>query len=631
LVVAVLLLYWPVTDHDFINFDDPAYVLENPHVRAGLSVEGLRWALTTTHTGNWHPLTWVSHMADVSLFGVQPGGHHLTSALLHTLTTALVFTLFIQMTGRLWLSALLAAVFGLHPLQVESVAWVAERKNVLANLFWCLVLLSYRAYVRRPGRRRYAATLALYFLGLTAKPMIVTLPCVMVLLDHWPLGRWPRRGPASLGQRYGPLLREKIPFLLLSAGSAIITLAAQSSVKAVQSLEAIPLGLRLANAAVAYRAYIEKFLYPDALAVYYPYAGAIARSDVVAAVCLLALIGAAVFCLRRRRPGMAVGWLWFLGTLVPVIGLVQVGFQAMADRYASIPMIGLALVLLWGLGPSVADHFKPLAAGAAGLALAGLSLTTGQQLRFWQDSITLYTRTLALTRNKAPIHLNLGIALVQNGRITEGMVHYLEALQINPRHAAAHHNLGLALIQTGNAPQALAFFDRALRLDGQMAEAHVGKAVVLAQMGRRDDALESLERALAIAPGLAMAHFNLASVLIDAGREDKAMASLAAAIALEPWNAKARNNLGLILAGKGRWGEAVAQYTAALRANPHFEACHINLGVALVRLGQLAQARRHFEMALRINPRSPEARANLDALNTTQGAMVLDRPPLPPN
>jgi len=501
LISAVLLLYWPATDHEFINFDDPHYVLENPHVARGLGLEALWWALTTTHASNWHPLTWISHMVDVRLFGLQAGGHHLTSIVLHALTAALLFHLFERTTAALWPSALLACVFALHPLQVESVAWVAERKNVLASLFWVLTLQSYTVYVRRPGWRWYGTTLMLFALGLMAKPMVITLPFVMVLLDHWPLRRL-ATDPAAVSAlgRYWPLVREKLPFLLLSGVSALITIHAQHSGKAIQSLEAIPFDLRLINALISYGAYIGKFVWPVDLALYYPFSGRIGALNLVLAAGLVLAMTAVAVGLRRSRPFVLVGWLWYLGTLVPVIGLVQVGFQAMADRYAAIPLIGLCVMVIWGTSSIIAGKFKPVAVGVAGLALAGLSLATGRQLAHWQDSISLYTHTLAVARPSAPIHLNLGIALIEKGRTTEAMVNYLKAMQINPRHAGAHYNLALALIKTGKPDQALRFLDRALQLDPQMAEAHVGKALALMDLGQAQDARRHLENALQIDP-----------------------------------------------------------------------------------------------------------------------------------
>lgn len=613
LLAAALLLYWPATDHGFINFDDPDYVLENGQVRQGLTMAGLKWAFTTTHAGNWHPLTWLSHMADVALFGMRPAGHHFTSILIHAVTGVLIFQLFLRATGHLWLAALLAAVVTFHPLQVESVAWVAERKNVLAGLFGVLTLFGYTAYARRPGWRLYGVTLVLFALGLMAKPMLVTLPFVMVLFDFWPLGRASQAGIPGLAGLW-PLIREKWPFFILSAVSAAVTILAQSSGKAIQSLDAIPFGVRLVNALASYGAYIGKLIWPVNLGIYYPYAGSPAPAAVALAAALLVAFSAVALAFRGSRPFLPVGWLWFLGTLVPVIGLVQVGFQAMADRYAAIPMIGLWIMFIWGAKSIIGPRLKPLAVGAAGLALIGLSLATGRQLAYWRDSITLYTHTLAAAGSSAPIHLNLGIALVEKGAVTEAMINYLKVIAINPRHAAAHYNLGLALVKTGQADQALLFFDRAVKLSPQLAEARVGKAAALAEQGHADQAVSELKQALAIDPQLVTAHLTLANLLADQGRADEATAHLETAVAIAPWNAAARNNLGLLLARQGRLAEASAHYAEAIAADPVFVEAHINLAVCLMRLGQFEAARRHLDRALRIDPFSAEAKANRQAL-----------------
>jgi tetratricopeptide (TPR) repeat protein len=443
-------LYWPALGHDFVRYDDPDYVLNNPHVLAGLTAPGFAWAMTSFEASNWHPLTWLSHMLDCQLVGVAPGGHHRTSVLLHAANVTLLFLVLLAMTGALWRSAFVAALFAVHPLNVESVAWVAERKNVLCTLFGLLAIAAYLRYVRQPGPGRLALVAAALALGLMAKPMLVTLPLLLLLLDYWPLARWAPGRPAW------PLLREKLPLLALSAASALVTLAAQRP--ALRAVDEAPFDARVANAVVAYGKYVALTLWPARLAFFYPHAwSALAPESIAAASVFLLAVTAAVFRLRRTAPHLAVGWLWYLASLVPVIGLVQVGAQAMADRYAYIPAIGLFVAIVWGVA-DVAGRWPGgrRVAGALGLcAILALAVASRRQLAYWQDSFTLAEHAVAVTTDNYVAQTNLGAAYVMQRRWAEAIPHLEAALAIAPHYPPAFPLLGLALANVGRTDEAL--------------------------------------------------------------------------------------------------------------------------------------------------------------------------------
>jgi tetratricopeptide (TPR) repeat protein len=479
----------------FILLDDPEYVAENPFVLGGLSVAGLRWALTTFHAGNWHPLTWLSHMLDVSLFGLHPLGHHATSVALHALATALVFVALRRLTGARWPSLFAALFFGLHPLRVESVAWVAERKDVLAGLFFALVLVAYERHVRAPGRRRYLLVPALMALGLMAKPMLVTVPLVLLLLDYWPLGRLPGAAsrPASTGPAasWGPVLLEKVPLVVLSGVFAVVATLAQSAVGTVAATGELPVGTRLANAAVSVAAYAGATLWPASLAVYYPYPdhGHPWWKTAAAAAVLIAAL-AFLFRSRRRRPYLTVGGLWFLCMLVPVIGLVQIGQQARADRYTYLPSLGLCICAAWAGSALCASARRARAAvfAAAVVALAACAALTVRQVGFWRDSETLFRRALAVTADNWVVHNNLGIVLDRQGRFPEALANYGEVLRLRPGYADAHNNIGVTYMKTGRAGLGIAHFREAVRLEPAQAEARLNLARALAEQGRSEEA-----------------------------------------------------------------------------------------------------------------------------------------------
>jgi len=494
--LAVLAVFGQVRNHDFVSNDDPDYITENAMVRSGLTARGIVWAFTAGHASNWHPLTWLSHMLDCELFGLNPGAHHMVSLVLHWINSLLLFLVLSRMTGALWRSALAAALFALHPLHVESVAWAAERKDVLSTAFWLLTLWAYVRYTDRPGPRRYALIIVLFAAGLMAKPMLVTLPFALLLLDYWPLRRFEAPVSDGTGARKGRklvsppnpprsrlmLLWEKWPLLALSAASSVVTFLVQRSWGAVPSLEQIPLTLRIENALVAYAIYIRKMFWPADLSVFYPLPSYWPTWRPLLAGSLLLLISCFAVARLRRLPFVAVGWFWYLGTLVPVIGLVQVGAQAMADRYTYIPLIGLFIMIAWSVpDPGRVSRSRRALVGATATSLClVLGFYAWRQVGTWRNSMALFEHALRVNPNNYLAHGSLGLALSQQGRIDEAIEHYLEALRINPNHSMTANNLGLAMAGKGRLQEAMAFYQRAIRLKPGNAEATNNLAWVLA-------------------------------------------------------------------------------------------------------------------------------------------------------
>jgi Flp pilus assembly protein TadD len=572
LAVLVAAVYWPVAHAAFLNYDDNQYVTANPHVRGGLTVRCVAWAFSGSHASNWHPLTWLSHALDCECFGLNAGGHHVVNVLLHVTNTVLLFRVLRRMTGAMWRSACAAALFGIHPLHVESVAWVAERKDVLSGLFWMLAMWGYARYVERPTSGRYAVVAGCYALGLMAKPMAVTLPFVLLLLDYWPLGRT-RWTPPAVGNhaplRLSQLIVEKIPLVALAALSCGVTMWAQRRGGAMDSSWELPFGPRLANAVVAYGLYMEKTLWPTGLAVFYPYREW-PLSTLALAGMILAVVSGMVIWRERREPHLTVGWFWFLGTLVPAIGLVQVGVQSMADRYMYLPLVGLAIMVCWSV-PSRATEPRsvPVFAGvAAVLVLAICAALSRMQVQYWRNSETLFRHALDVTQDNWLAHTNLGVALAQTGNIEEAFAHYEQALRINPDLADTHYNLGIALERTGRRPEAIQEMEHAVRLRPQFVEARNDLGIALAQAGRYPEAVEHLERALSLNPDLADAHYNLGTVFAQLGRTPEAIEHLQRALQINPDLADAHYNLGLALEKLGRTSEAIEHLQQALRIKP---------------------------------------------------------------
>jgi tetratricopeptide (TPR) repeat protein len=559
LIVATLTVYWQVRNHDFVNYDDDKYVTKNPHVQAGVSREGIIWAFTTTHASNWHPLTWLSHMLDCQLYGLNPEGHHLTNLLLHIANTLLLFLVLKRMTEALWRSAIVAALFALHPLHVESVAWVAERKDVLSTFFFMTTMWAYVRYVECPRLGRYVLVAFSFSLGLIAKPMLVTLPFVLLLMDYWPLGRLELRPstvpiniqtqhskyPACQDSRALPLLWEKAPFFVLAAVSAVVTIVVQRAGGSLSSLEMFPLTIRVANALVSYLSYIGKMIWPMHLAVFYPHPGMRPVWQAAGAGLLLLCVSVAVIRAAQRAPYLAVGWLWYLGTLIPVIGVVQVGAQAMADRYTYVPLIGVFVMIGWGLRDLVSrwDHLGAVVPGCVGVIFAALMICTWLQVSRWNNSISLFEHTLDITVDNNLAHYNLGIVLAERGRLEEAIGHFSEALRIKPDDAEAHNNLGIALAERGRLEEAMGHFSEALRIKPDYAEPHYNLGIALALQRRRQEAMHHFSVAVKLKPDYAEAHLNLGAVIASQGRLQQAVDHFAEALRIKPDFAKAKHYL----------------------------------------------------------------------------------------
>jgi Flp pilus assembly protein TadD len=615
--LAIGFVYAPVRSHEFVNFDDAQYVSENSQVAGGLTWPGVRWAFTTTHAGNWHPLTWISHMLDVEVHGLDAGGHHVTSALIHLANALLLFGLFHRLTGAVGRCAFVAAGFALHPLHVESVAWVAERKDVLSAFFGLLTLHAYVHFVRRPTASRYLLIATGFACALMSKPMPVTLPFIMLLLDIWPLARVGLARSASDGtdarRSWRSLLVEKAPLFLMAAASSSVTLAVQHAAGAVRPLEALPAARRAANAALSYVSYVCAAVWPAGLAPLYPYPASIAAWKVVAAALALAAVTALAVRRAGRRPYVLVGWLWYLGMLVPVIGLVQVGSQPQADRYTYLPLVGLLVAMAWtvreGIAAAVPGRrgIRILAVLAASAAVTAWAVAARAQVLTWKDSVTLWEHTLRVTEDNHRAHNNLGHALARAGRTREAVAHYGEALRLRPGYPEAHNNLALALAGEGRLEDAIDHYRAALRGVPDYAEAHNNLGLALASQGRLDAAAAQLEQAVRVAPASPEAHNNLGSVLARRRQYDAAARHLREALRLAPDHAEAHENLALSLAEQGRASEAAGHYREALRSRPHSPRAHVGLGHLLVRQGQYAEAAAHYEAALRLAPDDAEA------------------------
>jgi tetratricopeptide (TPR) repeat protein len=611
LFLATFAVYAQVRHFDFVNFDDPEYVTANSHVRAGITAANIAWAFTSGEAANWFPLTRLSHMIDYQMFGPRSGWHHLTNVLLHALAVLLLFAFLNRSTGQRWPSAWVALIFALHPLHVESVAWVAERKDSLSAVLGMLALIAYLHYARGPSRGRYVLVLLVFVLGLMAKPMLVTLPFLLLLVDVWPLCRvkdWSWPGIARL-------VLEKIPFLLGAGAAAMVTYLVQQAGGAVRSSDAFPFALRVENALVSYIIYIAKMFWPARLAVFYPYPAEVPAWQAVAAA--LAIAGISVLVLRsvRNFPYLAVGWFWYLITLAPVIGLVQVGAQARADRYTYIPMIGLTIMLAWGAADLAGrlPRAKPAIAVLASAACVCCAVLTWVQTAYWQDSRTLFQHAVDVTGGNYLAHHNLGVALAETpADLNQAIAHFQTALRIKPGYARAHTDLGSAYAKLpGRLPDAMAEFRAAIAIDPELAIPHNNLANTLAQAGQWAEAISEYETALRIDPdyadarhNLAEAEYNLGLDLAKAGRASEAIPHLEAALRLRPDYPEAHNNLGFVLSqAPGRIDEAIAHFQAALRIDPNYADAHINLGVALSQMpGRVPEAIAQLEAAEQIQP-----------------------------
>ncbi len=548
LAVLVWVVFGQTLGHEFVNYDDDVCVSENPAVIQGLHWAGVGWAFTHVVASNWHPVTMLSHMLDCRLYGLNAGGHHLTNVLLHMTTVILLFLVLREMTGALWRSAFVAAVFAIHPLRVESVAWVAERKDVLCGVFFMLTLWAYVRYARRsfsPGR--YLLVVFLFALGLMSKSMLVTLPFVLLLLDYWPLGRFDN--PSHLPKICSiprHLILEKVPLLILAAAGCVVTVLSQHS--AMATSDYLPLSLRIKNAALSYVVYLEQMFYPVKLAALYPLpANNVPVLKSIGAAMFLAIISGGIFAWRKKYPFMLVGWLWYLGMLVPVIGLVHVGLQAHADRYTYLPQIGLYFLVTWMLAEQFAHPRQWIfLVGLAITSLTALAVTARLQTAYWKNSELLWSHTLEVIGQNAAAQNNLGNALFQKGQVDEAIAHYQKALAIQPGHAKAHYNLGNALAEQSKLDEAIIEFQKALAIQPDQPEVLNNLATALLRSGQVDEAIIQFQKTLAIQPGLAGAYNNLGAALFNKGRVNEAINSFQKALAIQPDSGDAQNNLALI-------------------------------------------------------------------------------------
>ena len=547
LIAATLAVYWQITNHEFINYDDGLYVTENLHVKAGLTFESIEWAFTTFHAGNWHPLTWLSHMLDYELYGLNPMGHHWTSLQIHLTNTLLLFFILQYMTGAIWKSAFVAALFALHPLHVESVAWVSERKDVLSAFFGMLTISAYIMYVKKRDLLRYSLVFILLSLGLMAKPMLVTLPFILLLLDFWPLKRLKLTLNQASGQTSNLLLliREKIPLLVPVAISAILTLIAQQS-SALKTLESFPLQTRVANALISYINYIVKTLWPLHLSVFYPFQGNFISfwhasvSALIIAVLLVVAVNTS-----KKYPYIMVGLLWFLVTLLPVIGIIQVGDQAMADRYAYIPLTGIFMIFVWGSSDLLKKwtNKKIVSSILAMSVLLVLTMQSFHQAANWKNSSTLFENAIKVTENNWLAHNNLGIALFNEGKLDKAIYHYKEALNIKPDTVEAIKNLGVALSGKGNFKEATQYFSKALVINPEDFDAYHKLGGILVKQGKVNEAILHFSEAIKINPDYAPAYNEIGIILAKKGKLQKSNEFFLKAIQLEPDYKEVRDNL----------------------------------------------------------------------------------------
>jgi protein O-mannosyl-transferase len=668
LAAGTAILYWPIRGHGFIGFDDNEYLVQNWHIHSGLTWRALAWAFQSGYASNWHPLTWISHMLDCQFFGLNPAGHHLTSLIIHSLNSVLLFLLLKQMTRATWRSAFVAALFAWHPLHVESVAWAAERKDLLCAFFWILTLMAYTQYARRkttverPARGRgpgfyYGVALVLFAMALMSKPMAVTLPCVLLLLDFWPLQRFAEFNnfgsvsaeATTISPRLRVLLLEKLPFFLLAIIASIITFKVQQAGGAVDALASNPFSMRVENAFLGYAGYILKTFWPVNLSVLYPLSFHLPMGLVLGSVLLFVLACVGAFRVAKRFPYVFSGWFWFAGTLVPVIGIVQVGAQAMADRYTYIPSIGLFIAIVWAAAALLekVPQAKNVFAGAGALVLVAFFVLARHQLGYWQNGEILFKHAIAVTRdnyracsalstsldqeghkqeaikvaedavrmqpNYPEGHYNLGTLLSFAGKTDEAIAQFETALVQNPRFADAENNLGTAFLRKGKLDDALAHLSAANRLSPNDPEILCNLGSVLLAQSKLPEAGARFSEAIRLMPECAGAHGDLGVVLMRLGHAEQGTVELAEYVRLQPNDPGARLNYGLALLDQNKAAEAAAQFNEVLRLEPDSSLAHYRMGLALAGQGKSQEAIAQCREALRLQPDFPDARQTLDS------------------
>ncbi|MHC4214200.1 MAG: tetratricopeptide repeat protein [Planctomycetota bacterium] len=621
LIVLTAVAFWQVLLNDFVRYDDDQYITDNTHVTEGLTRENITWSFTTGYASNWHPLTWISHMFDCQVFGTNARWHHLHNLLLHLVNSLLLFELMRRMTGAIWRSAFVAAAFAIHPMHVETVAWVAERKDVLSTLLWLLTTAAYLKYVRRPKTFTYLSVMVLLALGLMAKPMLVTLPLDLLLLDYWPLKRI-KTQHANLDEnaKYKllpprTLIVEKIPLLIISFLSCVITYLVQQKGGAMLFVEqgTAPLYLRITNAIVSYLAYVSKLFYPRNLAVLYPFpsAGLAIYKPITAFVILLA-ITIIIIRLARQKPYLLTGWFWYVITLVPVSGIIQVGFQSMADRYTYIPYTGLFIIIAWAVG-DISDRMKKpkiFLSMLTAVLLAVMAVATHNQVKHWKNSTTLFEHTLAVTKNNHIMYYNLGNVLADEGKSDQAIQLYNKALEINPSSVQAITNLGNEYKLQGDSKYALELYNKALTINPSYVKAINNLGYLYKSQGDLNQAAKFYRQATETDPKFAKAHYNLGVVMGMLGSWNQAIISYRKALELEPRNANFHNSLGEALASTGS-GEAMSYFHSAVAIDPDHHVAHHNLGLELASQGNLDKALSCFKKTIAIKHDFAEAYNNI--------------------
>jgi tetratricopeptide (TPR) repeat protein len=605
LAFSALLVFWQVRNFDFVHCDDNDYVSKNPNVLNGLTPAAVSWAFTTDVSSHWHPLTWLSLMLDCQLFGPNPAGFHLVNLLLHIVNTLLLFAVLKRMTGALWQSAFVAALFALHPMHVESVAWISERKDVLSTFFWLLTMLAYTQYVKKPGIVQYLLTLLFFALGLMAKPMLVTLPFVLLLLDYWPFQRkisW-------------HLLVEKIPLFALVAVSSVVTFLVMRTGGALIKMDTLPLNSRIANAVLSYVKYLYKMVWPRNLAIFYPFGESASFPFWQVAMCVLLLLVISIFVIRlgRNQKYLPVGWFWFIGTLVPVIGIIQVGQQAYADRYTYVPYIGLFIMIAWGL-PVLLSKL-PQRKIALGLSMVIVLTTLGicdhQQTSYWKNSVTLFSHALEVTQKNWLAHNDLGLAYDDLGRSAEAIENFSQAIKIIPDYAEAHTNLGIVYTKLGRWQDAIDEHKQAIKFKPDLALAHNNLGIVYTKLGRWQDAIDAYKQAIRIKPDFVEVYNNLGYAYAALGRYAEAIDTYNQAIRIKPDFVDVHYNLGNAYYALGRYPEAINVFGQVIKIKPDYAEAHYNLGMTYSALGRWPQAIDAYKQTIKLKPDLAVAHANL--------------------
>lgn len=625
LLIAIVVPYRQVINFDFVCYDDNTYVTNNPNIQQGITPKTIKWSFTTFYEANYHPLTWLSHMLDVKLYGLNAAGHHWTNVEFHILNTLLLFFILFKMTGSLWQSAFAAALFALHPLHVESVAWVAERKDVLSTFFGFLTMGAYYRYVKKTDVKNYLWVIVFLTISLMAKPMLVTLPFVLLLMDFWPLKRLQFKNnsilPSESKTRFGiktnyRLIFEKIPLFVPVGISCVLTFLAQKNAGAVQVLRQLPVKDRIANALVSYINYVLKMFWPSKLAVFYPHPGnTLPEWKIFGAALLLAGSCFAALRAAKKYPYIAVGLFWYLVTLVPVIGLVQVGDQAMADRYTYIPLIGLFIIVAWGGSELFKKwRYQNIFLGVFSVAvLSALTMCTSYQLRYWKNAVTLFEHAIKVTKNNSLGQNNLGVAYASVD-IDKAISHYEEALKIQPNNSLALFNLGTAFSDKKNYNEAYLYLTKSIKINPKRIEARMNLANVAYIQGRFDEAVSQYNKILEIYPDNENAHYNLAYVMSAQGKLDEAVSHYKETLRISPQYSKAHYYLGNILLNEGQIRAAFMHFREVIRINPDDARAFNKLGLILLNQGKYKQACVFFSKALQLDPGFSEVRTKLDML-----------------